>query len=391
MRGRAGRKGRDTYGESFVVCRKDDLQAVEKLLTADMPIVSSCLASNNNTHGLCRALLEIISTSLATSPYSIEDYFKSTLLHHTHPVPSSLPELLNSSLASLQSSGLIEDAGCGYWVATKMGTATVRAGFAPDDGVFMYDELSRALQQFNLETDMHIVYEFTPIHGTGAQHGLKIDWKLMRDEIERLDEPSLRAATFVGVDPAYIHKMAQGRKFVETGSPEAVARGRTYRRFYISLMLRRLINEKPVHLVAREFDIARGFVQSLSSTCRGFAATSATYCRAMGWSGLAVLLEHYAWRLDLGVKDDLIELAKLPWVKSATARVFWDCGLRSIEIVSKEGEEKVLEALVMAQPKKLRLRVHEGGIRGKLKGRAEIVVKAAQKLWEQECMVELEE
>jgi replicative superfamily II helicase len=391
MRGRAGRKGRDTHGESYICCRKDDVAQVNEIINAEMPAVSSCLINDKSDRGLARALLEIISTRLATSPYSIEDYFAATLLHHTHPDPIALPPMLEKCLAKLKEMGLIEDVGSGYWEATKMGHATVSAGFAPEDGVFMYQELSRALKQFNLETDMHIVYQFTPIHGTGAQHGLEIDWKFLRDEIEKLDEASLRAATFVGVKPAFVHRMAIGGTFKEDTS-EKVAQGRTYRRFNISLMLRALINEAPVHVVARKFDVARGFVQSLATTCRGFAATSATYCQVMGWSGLAVLLEHYSWRLDLGVKDDLIDLAKLPFVKSFTARVFWECGLKNVEMVAKEGVEKVLEAIVKAQPKKLRLREGEKQkITGKLRERAEVVVRAAERLWEQECVVELED
>lgn len=44
MKGRAGRKGKDTVGESFLVCRKSDIVAVKALMEAKMPSVESCLA-----------------------------------------------------------------------------------------------------------------------------------------------------------------------------------------------------------------------------------------------------------------------------------------------------------------------------------------------------------
>lgn len=98
------------------------------------------------------------------------------------------------------------DGPTGYFEATKIGNATVASGFSPDEGVFLHQELGRALMNFNLESDMHIVYQFTPIHSASTQ-SVEIDWKIMRDEVERLDEGGLRAATFVGVSPGFVNRM----------------------------------------------------------------------------------------------------------------------------------------------------------------------------------------
>lgn len=43
MRGRAGRKGRDTVGESYLCCPKADKNEVKELLKAPMPRVKSSL------------------------------------------------------------------------------------------------------------------------------------------------------------------------------------------------------------------------------------------------------------------------------------------------------------------------------------------------------------
>ena len=47
MRGRAGRKGKDEIGETYLCCQKTDLEAVAELMTADIPHVESCLTSEN--------------------------------------------------------------------------------------------------------------------------------------------------------------------------------------------------------------------------------------------------------------------------------------------------------------------------------------------------------
>jgi DNA polymerase theta len=44
MRGRAGRKGKDEVGETYLCCQKYDLEAVAELLEAEMPEITSGLA-----------------------------------------------------------------------------------------------------------------------------------------------------------------------------------------------------------------------------------------------------------------------------------------------------------------------------------------------------------
>lgn len=43
MRGRAGRKGKDDIGESFLCCQKEDIDEVVDLLKADLPSVQSSM------------------------------------------------------------------------------------------------------------------------------------------------------------------------------------------------------------------------------------------------------------------------------------------------------------------------------------------------------------
>lgn len=185
---------------------------------------------------------------------------------------------------------------------------------------------------------------------------------------------------------------------LDESTPELHSIARTHRRFYLSLILRDLINEQPIRTVATKFSCPRGAVQQLAITARGFAATSATFCRVMGWSGLAVLLDHYTSRLDMGVRDDLVELARLPFVKSKTARVFWEEGLKKVEDVMREGVEKVEDVLWKSLPERVRRKRDEAGdgeegrkLAGMMRERAEIVVRAAERLWKAECEVVLDE
>ena len=43
MRGRAGRKGKDEVGESYLCCERVDLEQVSELIRADLPTIESSL------------------------------------------------------------------------------------------------------------------------------------------------------------------------------------------------------------------------------------------------------------------------------------------------------------------------------------------------------------
>ena len=43
MKGRAGRKGKDEIGETYLCCQASDIEDVAELMDADIPQVESCL------------------------------------------------------------------------------------------------------------------------------------------------------------------------------------------------------------------------------------------------------------------------------------------------------------------------------------------------------------
>lgn len=43
MRGRAGRKGKEEIGETYLCCQKSDTDLVAELMEADIPNIQSCL------------------------------------------------------------------------------------------------------------------------------------------------------------------------------------------------------------------------------------------------------------------------------------------------------------------------------------------------------------
>lgn len=74
MAGRAGRKGRDTFGESILLIKAREWDATKKLVTGSIPPLESCLCENKR--GMIRPLLEVISSGVVETVHDIDDFIK---------------------------------------------------------------------------------------------------------------------------------------------------------------------------------------------------------------------------------------------------------------------------------------------------------------------------
>ncbi|KAK0656733.1 P-loop containing nucleoside triphosphate hydrolase protein [Cercophora newfieldiana] len=385
MRGRAGRKGKDEVGETYLCCRQNDLEDVVDLMHADLPQIESCLISDRRR--LQRALLEIIAIRLATSREALDDYASKTMLAYTTE-SDAIQQNLEESLEELRKVGFIEVDNHYNYQATKLGKAIVTSSLDPEDGIFIHNELRKALQAFVLDGEMHVLYNFTPVHDLGS---VGINWRVFWNEMQQLDESGLRVMTFLGLNPALVNKMLHGGTLKEN-TPEEKDTARRYYRFYLALQLRDLCNELPIHRVAQKYDMPRGSVQTLGQTCEGFAAGMIKFCEAMDWGAMASALDHFSDRLKAGARSDLLALAKITFVKSRTARIFWDNGFKSVAAVANADPNELLPVLLQSQPNKARLEAKdEQKYREKLLAKAKIIADSANRLWQIEMRQDFEE
>ncbi|KAF3762423.1 hypothetical protein M406DRAFT_92805 [Cryphonectria parasitica EP155] len=384
MRGRAGRKGKDEVGETYLCCRQGDLEDVEDLMRADLPQVASSLSTDKQR--IQRALLEAVAVRLATSQESLDDYIRRTLLYHSIDV-EKIHDLVKTSLSDLQSRGFIAIDQFSNFEATQLGKAIVTSSLDPEDGIFIHEELKKALRAFVLDGEMHILYMFTPVQNMSVT----INWKVYSIEMEGLDESGMRVLGFLGLKPTEIIRMSRGGT-MKTSTTQEKELIRVYHRFYLALQLRELCNEMPVHRVAQKYEVPRGTVQTLAQTCQGFAAGMIKFCEQMGWGVMAAALDHFSDRLKAGARSDLLELARITFVKSRTARVFWDNGLRSVAAVANADPQELVPILMQAQPNKLRLEAKdEEKYKEKLLNKANVIANSANKLWQIELQQDMDE
>jgi hypothetical protein len=139
---------------------------------------------------------------LATSDESIADYIECTLLYHTTADKNSITEWKHSALDALMKHQMIKTDNIGNFEANQIGLATVASGLGVKDGIFIHEELSKALKSFNLESEMHIIYLFTPSYGLGD-----VKWTVFRKEIELMNDSDMRTGLIVGLNPGLVNRM----------------------------------------------------------------------------------------------------------------------------------------------------------------------------------------
>ncbi|RYP34974.1 hypothetical protein DL767_004051 [Monosporascus sp. MG133] len=380
MRGRAGRKGKDEIGETFMCCRKADLEDVVGLMCAELPQLSSGLTTDR--HRIQRALLETIAIRLANSRDSISEYLQKSLLSLS-VTPDVISGHIDSSLEGLTSMGFVEVDSSFSYAATQLGKAIVASSLEPEHGAFIHREMQRALRAFVLDGEMHVLYCFTPVHDLSVA----VNWQVFRNEMEALDDSGLRVMTFLGLKPTLINRMAQGGSLKQTTTEEKEA-SRIYHRFYLALQLRDLCNEMPIHVVARKYNTPRGTVQTLAQTCTGFAAGMVKFCEHMGWRAMAAILDHFSDRLNAGARSDLLALAKITFIKSRTARVFYENGFKSVAAIANADPRELVPVLMQAQPSKVRLKAKdEEKYEEKLLAKAKVIADSANRLWRMKILV----
>ncbi|KXJ95571.1 DEAD/DEAH box helicase [Microdochium bolleyi] len=385
MRGRAGRKGKDEVGEAYLCCRKNDLQDVVGLMDAELPRVSSGLATEKQR--IQRALLEIICIRLANSRDAVYEYLANTLLNISGSCVN-ITEHVEASLLGLVEMGFVtHDTSDDTYSPTQLGSAIVTSALDPEDGSFVYREIQRALKAFVLDGELHVLYTFTPVH----DFAITVNWQIFRREMESLDDSELRVMTLLGLKPSIVNKMAQGAVFRESNAEEKEL-ARIYNRFYLALQLRDLCHEMPLHVVARKYEMPRGTIQTLAQTCQGFAAGVIKFCEQMGYGAMAAILDHFSDRLRAGARSDLLALARITFIKSRTARVFYDNGFKSVASIANADPQELVPVLMQARPNKIRLKSKdEESLEAKLLAKATVITESANRLWQLEMQQELDE
>ncbi|CAH0552774.1 unnamed protein product [Brassicogethes aeneus] len=325
MIGRAGRMGKDEKGESILICQKSDYQTAKELMSAVLRPVMSCLKGAGK---LKRAILEVIASGVATSPEDVELFTNCTLLAVEgtdtldNPIEDAVNFLKENEFIRLQKAS--DDTF--MYVATCLGKACLSSSMAPDEGLALFGELSKARQCFVLETELHLIYLVTPYSACNTWGN--IDWMFYLELWERIPASMKRVGELVGVRDSYLVNASRGK--IQTNTGKLYHKLMVHKRFFIALALQDLVNEKSLGEVCRKFSCNRGMLQSLQQSASSFAGMVTSFSRQLGWTSVELLISQFQDRLQFGVSRDLLDLMRLPVLNGKMARTLYNAGIETV-------------------------------------------------------------
>ncbi|KAH8375953.1 hypothetical protein KR200_010753 [Drosophila serrata] len=338
MIGRAGRTGKDTLGESILICTESNARIGRELVTAQLQPITSCLEMDGSTH-LKRALLEVISSGVASTRQDIDSFVNCTLLSaqkaleassaDVEPPPEddsdgnyisdALDFLVEYEFIRLQTD---EETESSTYVATRLGAACLASSMPPTDGLILFAELQKSRRCFVLESELHAVYLVTPY--SVCYQLQELDWLLYLDMWEKLNPAMKKVGELVGVKEAFLIKAMRGQTKLDYKQMQV------HKRFYTALALQELVNETPINVVVHKFKCHRGMLQSLQQMSSTFAGIVTAFCHSLQWSTLALIVSQFKDRLFFGIHRDLIDLMRLPDLSQKRARALFDAGFTSL-------------------------------------------------------------
>lgn len=86
---------------------------------------------------------------------------------------------------------------------------------------------------------------------------------------------------------------------------------------------------------AIKYKLNRGTLQSLQQTASTFAGIVKSFCKALNWSLLALIISQFQDRIFFGVHQDLVDLMKISVLNGKRARALFDAGYQTLVDISK--------------------------------------------------------
>ncbi|KAL8537172.1 hypothetical protein ACS0TY_012379 [Phlomoides rotata] len=361
MAGRAGRTGIDTKGESVLICKPEEAKKILALLNDSCPPLYSCLSEDRN--GMTHAILEVVAGGIVQTASDIHRYVRCTLLNSTKPFEDVVRSAQDSLRWLCHKKFLEWSEETKLYTSTPLGRASFGSSLCPEESLIVLGDLIRAREGFVLASDLHLVYLVTPINVD-----VEPDWELYYERYMQLSPLDQSVGNRVGVLEPFLMRMAHG------APPRLLQRSRNNaksfpgkhdnglgmsthgmlsdeqmlrvcKRFYVALILSRLVQEVPVGEVCEGFKVARGMVQALQENAGRFASMVSVFCERLGWHDLESLVAKFQNRVSFGVRAEIVELTTIPFIKGSRARALYRAGLRTPQAIAEASIPEIAKAI----------------------------------------------
>ncbi|KAL0330755.1 UNVERIFIED_CONTAM: Helicase and polymerase-containing protein TEBICHI [Sesamum angustifolium] len=308
-------------------------------------------------NGMTHAILEVVAGGIVQTASDIHRYVRCTLLNSTKPF-DDVVKSAQDALRWLCHKKFLE-----WSEETKLYTSTPLVVRLLEVLSVQRNHLAR--EGFVLASDLHLVYLVTPINVD-----VEPDWELYYERFMQLSSLDQSVGNRVGVQEPFLMRMAHGAppRASHRSKSKDNAKGfqgkfdhrlgmstlgiltddqilRVCKRFYVALILSRLVQEIPVGEVCEGFKVARGMVQALQENAGRFASMVSVFCERLGWNDLESLVGKFQNRVSFGVRAEIVELTSIPYIKGSRARALYKAGLRTPQAIAEASIPEIAKAL----------------------------------------------
>ncbi|KAF6207903.1 hypothetical protein GE061_016352 [Apolygus lucorum] len=344
MVGRAGRMGKDTAGESYLLCTDEQKSQGQRLVTSELPSVESCLGHSDLSNSLKRAVLEVVASGLISSYEEVRCYTNCTLLA-AYEDSEKIDRAVQKCVKYLSTKGFIEIKNETEISVSSLAEACLSASMTPDQGLALLAELDKARKCFVLDSDLHAVYQVTPF---SVSNQWSLDWMKAFSMWEALPKNVQKIGELVGVDERFLIKAMRGTmNFQADNQVQKIA---VHKRFFTALALQDLINEVPLNKVAEKYGCNKGVLQSLQQSAATFSGMVTNFCRKLSWGAMEVVVSQLGQRIQFGAHRDLLDLLRLECMTGAMARGLYNCEITSVTELARASVKQVCTAIRKALP-----------------------------------------
>jgi DNA polymerase theta len=331
------------------------------LLNETCPPLQSCLSEDKN--GMTHAILEVVAGGIVQTAKDIHRYVRCTLLNSTKPFQDVVKSAQDSLRWLCHRKFLEWNEETKLYTTTPLGRGSFGSSLCPEESLIVLDDLLRAREGLVMASDLHLVYLVTPINV-----GVEPNWELYYERFMELSPLEQSVGNRVGVVEPFLMRMAHGATVRTLNRPQDVKKNlrgeydsrhgstsmkmlsdeqmlRVCKRFFVALILSKLVQEASVTEVCEAFKVARGMVQALQENAGRFSSMVSVFCERLGWHDLEGLVAKFQNRVSFGVRAEIVELTSIPYIKGSRARALYKAGLRTSQAIAEASIPEIVKAL----------------------------------------------
>jgi len=371
MVGRAGRAGKTEKGDSIIICKDKDRQALEQMLGSKMDLTVSAFLQNELTEKesdkleiFKTAVMNCIGNGLASSVNQLVAIFRLSLLNiQIQKHGNTVRQMINVCVTRLikeealyltaadyknQKYAAIELESMTFYPydtlsVSTLGKAAVAGNMSVTDAKKLQEDLKIASQGLNVEMNLHLLYL---VMSKEVMQSIYLRPDAFYDiYISRTAAQRAILARF-GITEEVVERLKY--KYMTASDRDSVRCTEQMVRFAVALLLEALWNQEDIIKISELFKISRAVAYRAMQSSAMQAYCVYRFCDAHSafWA-LRDVLAPFSKRLGYCCSAHLVPLMELPTVKIGRAKLLYENGFDSVEKLAAMKPQQLCDKLKM--------------------------------------------